>query len=121
MALHLLFCLKERFGMKLIALYKQPGDPAAFDDAYFNTHLPLINKVPGLQKVELTRFTRTLMGEGLYMMAEMYFSDAAALKAGMKSPEMAAAGENLNGFAAGLAILMFGEEQAAPMPSQPKA
>jgi hypothetical protein len=31
----------------------------------------------------------------------------------MKSPEMAEAGENLNSFAQGLAILMYGEEQPA--------
>ncbi len=100
--------------MKLVALYKQPADPAAFDQAYFNSHLPLMNKVPGLLKTDITRFTRTFMGEGLYMMAEMYFSDSSALKAAMKSPEMAAAGENLNSFAGGLVTLMFGEEQPQP-------
>ena len=42
------------------------------------------------------------MGDGFYMMAEMTFADKESLKAAMKSPEMAAAGENLNGFAAGL-------------------
>jgi hypothetical protein len=35
------------------------------------------------------------------------------LKNGMRSPEMAAAGENLNTFAAGLAILAIGEEERA--------
>lgn len=98
--------------MKLVALYKTPPDPAAFDQAYFGTHLPLIAAVPGLRKTVITRFTRTLMGEGFYMMAEMSFDDAEALKAGMRSPEMAAAGENLNTFAAGLVTLMFGEETA---------
>ena len=98
--------------MKLIALYKHPADMAAFEEAYFNTHLPLISKVPGLERTVITRFTRTLTGEGYYLMAEMYFHDAESLKAGMKSPEMAAAGENLNSFAAGLATMMFGEEQA---------
>ena len=97
--------------MKLIALYKQPSDPQAFDQAYFNTHLPLMQKVPGLLRTEVTRFTRTLMGEGLYMMAEMYFTDSSSLKAAMRSPEMIAAGDNLNSFAEGLVILMFGEEQ----------
>jgi uncharacterized protein (TIGR02118 family) len=105
--------------MKLVALYKQPPDPAAFDQAYFNTHLPLLQKVPGLQKTILTRFTRTLMGENLYMMAEMYFTDTSALKVGMKSPEMAAAGENLNGFASGLVTLLFGEEQGQPITTVP--
>jgi uncharacterized protein (TIGR02118 family) len=97
--------------MKLIALYKQPLDAQAFDEAYFNTHLPLIARVPGLRQNRLTRITRTLVGEGYYMMAEMLFDDSDALKAGMKSPEMAAAGENLNSFAEGLVTLMFGEDE----------
>jgi uncharacterized protein (TIGR02118 family) len=97
--------------MKLIALYKQPPEAQNFEQAYFNTHLPLLRKVPGLQKAEITRFTRTLTGEGFYMMAEMYFFDQNALKTAMKSPEMAAAGENLNSFAEGLVTLMYGEEQ----------
>jgi uncharacterized protein (TIGR02118 family) len=101
--------------MKLIALYKKPPDPQAFDQAYFNTHLPLINKVPGLQKTIITRFSRTLMGEDFYLMAEMFFTDSSALRAAMKSPEMAAAGENLNSFAAGLVTMLFGEEQVQPI------
>jgi uncharacterized protein (TIGR02118 family) len=97
--------------MKLVALYKQPPDPAAFDDVYFKTHLPLIAQVPGLRQTKITRFTRTVMGEGLYLMTEMFFDDEAALKAAMKSPEMAVAGENLQTFAAGLTTLMFGREE----------
>lgn len=97
---------------KLIALYKQPTEPAAFDVAYFDTHLPLIAKVPGLQDTRITRFTRTLVGDGYYMMAEMTFTDEAALKGAMKSPEMAAAGENLDGFAKGLYSLSFATEDA---------
>jgi uncharacterized protein (TIGR02118 family) len=97
--------------MKLIALYQHPADMEAFDEAYFKTHLPLIEKVPGIQKTVITRINRTVMGDGFYLMAEMYFASADALKAGMRSPEMAAAGENLNSFAGGLTTLMFGEEQ----------
>ena len=100
--------------MKLIALYKQPQDTAAFEDAYFNTHIPLIQKVPGLEQIKFTRFTRNLMGENFYLMAEMFFKDADALKAAMRSPEMAAAGENLNSFAAGLTTLLYGQEQESP-------
>jgi uncharacterized protein (TIGR02118 family) len=99
--------------MKLIALYRQPADPAAFDRAYFNTHLPLLARVPGLQKTVVTRFTRSLSGEAFYMMAEMYFADKDTLKAAMRSPEMAAAGENLNSFAEGLASMLYGEEEPA--------
>ena len=97
--------------MKLIVLYKQPADPAAFDRAYFNTHWPLVAKVPGLQRASVTRFTRSLSGEAFYMMAELYFADKDALKTAMKSPEMAAAGKNLNSFADGLASMLYGEEE----------
>lgn len=96
---------------KLVALYKQPADPAAFDKAYFNTHLPLIDMLPGLVSKRVTRFTRSLLGNGYYLMAEMYFADEAALKAAMKSPEMAKAGENLDSFAKELYSLMFAEEK----------
>lgn len=97
--------------MKLVALYKPPADTQAFEDEYFGTHLHLIAKVPGLERTVITRFSRTLMGEDLYMMAEMFFRDESALKNGLRSPEMAAAGENLNTFAAGLVTLLYGEEQ----------
>jgi uncharacterized protein (TIGR02118 family) len=40
--------------MKLVALYKQPPDPAAFDDVYYKTHLPLIAQVPGLRQTKIT-------------------------------------------------------------------
>lgn len=97
---------------KLIALYKQPEDPQSFDDAYFNTHLPLINQVPGLVSTVITRFSRTLVGDGFYMMAEMDFGTMDNLKTAMRSPEMAAAGDILNSFAEGLYILMFGNDQS---------
>ncbi len=96
---------------KLVALYKQPANPQSFDESYFKTHLPLISKVPGIQKTVITRFTRTLTGEGFYLMAEMFFADKDALKSAMKSPEMAEAGENLDTFAKGLYVLSFAEEE----------
>ncbi len=99
---------------KLIALYKQPSDPAEFDKKYFDSHLPLMAQVPGLQKTTVTRLTRTIMGDGFYMMAVMEFKDKDALKEGMKSREMAVAGDNLNTFASGLVTLMFGEDEKTP-------
>ena len=97
--------------MKLIALYKQPEDREAFDQAYFDTHLPLIAKVPGLERTVITRISRSLMGENYYLMAEMYFTDESALKQGLRSPEMAAAGENLDSFAKGMYSLLYGDEE----------
>lgn len=95
--------------MKLIALYKTPDDPAAFDNAYFNTHLPLLKKVPGLQRTNIYRITRTMMGDEYHLMAAMTFADVDALKAALRSPEMAAAGENLDSFAKDMYTLMWGD------------
>lgn len=97
--------------MKLIAIYDPPPDPEAFDQQYFGSHLPLLQKVPGLQSTTVTRFNRRLMGRETYMMAEMVFEDAESLKRGVNSPEMAAAGENLNSFAEGLVTLLIGETE----------
>jgi uncharacterized protein (TIGR02118 family) len=96
--------------MELIALYAQPDDPQAFDEAYFETHVPLIRKVPGLQAIEVKRIKRTLMGKGCYMLAVMRFQDKEALKSAMLSPEMQAAGDNLNSFAEGLVTLMYASD-----------
>jgi uncharacterized protein (TIGR02118 family) len=95
--------------MKLVAIFKKPEDPQAFEKAYLETHMPLIQRLPGLISSDISRFTRTLMGEELYLMNVMTFEDLDRLKAAMKSPEMAAASENLNTFAAGLVTLYFAE------------
>lgn len=97
--------------MKVIALYRQPDDPEAFDKAYFETHIPLIKKVPGLQSVEANKVTRVVVGKKApYLIAIMTFADKDARKAAMNSPEMAAAGENLDSFAKDLYTLCFAEE-----------
>jgi uncharacterized protein (TIGR02118 family) len=95
--------------LKLIALYKQPENPDVFNNAYFNSHLPLLKKVPGLEKTEVTPITRTIMGENFFLMAVMHFADEDARRQAMRSPEMAAAGDNLNTFAEGLVTLLFGD------------
>lgn len=46
------------------------------------------------------------------MMAEMDFGSKDNLKAAMRSPEMEVAGNNLNSFAEGMYILMFGDDQS---------
>ncbi|KAA3647915.1 MAG: EthD family reductase [Chloroflexi bacterium] len=98
--------------MKLLALYATPKDSEAFEKAYFETHVPLIEKVPGLLSVKVTRINRVVVGKRApYMVTEMEFADKEARKAGLNSPEMAAAGENLDSFAEGLYTLCFAEDK----------
>lgn len=95
--------------MKLIALYKQPEDVKAFEKRYFEGHVPLVEKVPGLKKVSITRFKKTLAGDGFYMMAEMDFGDRDTFNAAMQSKEMGATGKDINEFAGHLMTLMIGQ------------
>ncbi|HJS40113.1 MAG TPA: EthD family reductase [Sphingomicrobium sp.] len=95
---------------KMIVLYKTPADPEAFMRHYREKHLPLVARIPGLVKTELTLVERTLMGEqGNFLLAELYFADAESFKAAMKSTENAATGADLANFAEGLATVMTGE------------
>ena len=98
----------------LLALYKQPegGDDAipTFWKRYREEHMPLIEKVPGLRGTKIYNVPRTYAGDKLIAVCEMYFDDQDALKAAMRSDEMAAAGQNLSDIAPGLLTLVALEE-----------
>jgi uncharacterized protein (TIGR02118 family) len=97
--------------VKLVALYRKPADPAAFDKAYFETHVPLVKKVPNLRRVNVARVTGAPRGEPeYYLIGEMYFDSKAAMDAAMASPENAEAGKNLMSFARGLVTFVYAEE-----------
>jgi uncharacterized protein (TIGR02118 family) len=85
---------------KYIALYRKPADPAAFDDAYFTSHIPLVLKTPGLVRAEVAKVARVVVPGFLgdaepYLIAEMYFESKDAAKAAYSTPEWAASGANL--------------------------
>ena len=89
--------------VKLVAMFTKPDDPEAFDRAYFDVHLPLNAKTPGLRRTEVTRVTGAPRGETpWYLVTEMYYDDAAAMKAAFASPEAAEAAKQLMTFAKGL-------------------
>ena len=82
--------------VKLVVLYTQPADPAAFDEHYLNVHAPLVRKIPGLQHLETGRITVALDGgeQTFYRVAELSFADQAALDAAFGSPEGAATAQD---------------------------
>jgi len=96
--------------IKLVALYKRPENPEEFDRHYAEIHAPLMNKVPGLERMELTRNIKSFGGEApYYLIAEMYFRDKEAFDAAMASPENRAAGKDLMSFAREVVTLVYGE------------
>jgi uncharacterized protein (TIGR02118 family) len=68
--------------VKLVVLYTHPEDTDAFDRHYLGVHMPLVSKMPGLQRAESGRFMAALdRGELAYhRVAELYFTDQQALE-----------------------------------------
>lgn len=97
--------------VKLVAVYRKPEDPAAFDRHYFDVHLPLARKMPGLIRCEIEKGVGSPMPdlEAPHLAAHLYFSDMAALKAALASPEGKAAGKDLMGFAGKYVRMFFTE------------
>src|SRR5690348_1090081 len=96
--------------IKLVALYKRPEDVAEFDRHYSEVHSPLMSKVPGLERMEVTRNIKAFGAEpAYYLIAEMYFRDKEAFDAAMASPENRAAGKDLMSFAREYVTLVYGE------------
>lgn len=73
--------------VKLVVLYTQPSDADAFDKHYLGQHAPLVHAVPGLERFEGARVMAAADGGELtyFRMAELYFSDQAALRAALGS------------------------------------
>ena len=105
----------------LTALFKKPEDPAAFDEHYENVHSPLMQKVPGLRKMEVTKFSKmltpanALLSEQPYLQCTMYFDDKDSFKAAMASEENKTAGKDLMSFAGPLVSLSIGDVQEIPL------
>jgi uncharacterized protein (TIGR02118 family) len=98
--------------VKLVALYKTPADIKAFEKHYFEIHMPLVVKMPGLLRAEVSKLAPMPGAEIKYhMMAEMYFEDMDKLNESMASAEGREAGKDIMGFAKDYVIMMFGEVQ----------
>lgn len=79
---------------RLTIQYDTPSDPDAFDRQYFERHVPLCKPLPGLVAMSFSK-PRTLgPGKAPYLVAELDFADGEALKAALRSPEMAAVADD---------------------------
>jgi uncharacterized protein (TIGR02118 family) len=97
--------------VKLIALYTQPDDHGKFDEHYYGTHTPIVKKIPGLRKTEVTKILGSPAGDSpYYLLCEMYFDNQDSLNDAMTSEEMKASSKDLMSFAGKLVTMMVGEE-----------
>lgn len=96
--------------IKLVALYRTPPDPAAFDAHYDAVHLPLVRAFPGLRKLEITRVTGAPIGTARYhLLCEMCFDDKDAMDDALASPQGRAVARDLLSFAADIVTVFHGD------------
>jgi uncharacterized protein (TIGR02118 family) len=98
--------------VRLVALYNQPEDPAAFDAHYRDVHGPIVRRYPGLRDLRLTR-TDGVAGRQapFYLMAEMVFDGRTDLDAALASEPGVESGRDLRNFAgAGVTLLVVDDD-----------
>jgi uncharacterized protein (TIGR02118 family) len=70
----------------MIAFYKEPADREKLEKHLFEVHFPLVQKLPGLLKMEVNRFSGK--SAPYYLMVTLYFNNKEERKAAlMNSPE----------------------------------
>jgi uncharacterized protein (TIGR02118 family) len=100
--------------VRLIALYSQPEDPAAFDAHYRDVHAPIVRSYPNLLSMRLTKAD----GVGgrpaaYYLMAEMSFATRADLDEALASDPGRESGRDLRNFAqAGVTLFVADDADA---------
>jgi uncharacterized protein (TIGR02118 family) len=102
--------------VKYVALYRRPADPDEFDRRYFGEHVPLADATPGLVRTETARVSRVyvpgfLDGTEPYLIAELYFESAEAMREAFRTPEWKAAGANLTEIGGMELVAMFAAEE----------
>jgi uncharacterized protein (TIGR02118 family) len=97
------------------ALYQVPDDVDEFERHYFGTHVPLIEKVPGLVENRVHRVVRQFVGKpGFHLVAELVFDSAESMAAALKSDEWTAAGDDLRSSGGLDLAVMFTAEPHGP-------
>jgi len=74
---------------RMIVVYKKPKDVEAFNQHYFEIHVPLAKKLPGLRSYEVSFGPITAMGSAFdtYLVGMLHFDSLAAIRAAFTSPE----------------------------------
>ena len=95
---------------KITILYHHPEDPEAFENYYENYHLPLAQNMPGVSRIDFTKFVTTPSGHkpDFYRMAELYFASEAQMIETMGTPEGQATIDDLNNFTGGPVKVLIG-------------
>lgn len=73
---------------RMVTIFVKPTDVAAFDKHYFETHVPLAKKLPGLRKYEVSRGPIMTRGgvSDFHLVSILHFDSLDAIKTAFVSP-----------------------------------
>jgi uncharacterized protein (TIGR02118 family) len=99
---------------QLVVMYKTPKDATAFNEHYFEKHIPIAKKIAGLRKYEVSQGpVATPAGpSGYHLVAILHFDNLAAIQGAFGSAEGQAAVADVQNFATGgVDIFMYDTRQ----------
>src|SRR5262245_27944339 len=70
---------------RFIVMYDTPSDVEAFEQHYWNVHIPLAKQLPGLRRYTVSRDARAVLGEPYYIVGILDWDDMAALEVSVRS------------------------------------
>jgi uncharacterized protein (TIGR02118 family) len=97
--------------VRLLVLYGQPQDPAAFDKYYREAHIPIARRMKGLKKWTIGKVTGTADGQPspYYYVADLYMENREAFDELLASPEGKAAVADVPNYATGGVTFLYTE------------
>ena len=74
---------------RMIVIYKTPIDKDAFDRHYFDVHIPLAKKLPGLIKYDISKspIMSTTGNDEAYLIGTLHFDSLDDIKKAFASPQ----------------------------------
>jgi uncharacterized protein (TIGR02118 family) len=100
---------------RLLVMYKTPRDAVAFNKHYFEKHVPIAKKIPGVRKYEVSQgpVVSPMGGSNYHLVAILHFDDVGAIQNAFGSAEGQAAVADVQSFATGgVDILIFDSREA---------
>lgn len=101
-------------GVKIVVIYPRPQDEAAFERAYKDVHLPMVeDKIKGITRLVATKVHSSPQGEArTYRLAELHFPTMEVLNAALNSDGGKAVLDHATSISTGgKPILMICEEE----------
>lgn len=99
---------------KIIVLFGKPTDPQLFDKQYWDEHVPIAKKMPGLRKYTVHKVTSAPRGEpAFYQVVELEFDNMDSLKNAISSQAGKDSGRHGVKIATGGMTFLYAESKEA--------